>query len=64
VKISDPLVANLPSDHDKGGRIIVDTYLQVDGFAIADCASIIDLHREATSSDFTSRNKGGKGSSK
>jgi NADH dehydrogenase FAD-containing subunit len=46
--ISDPLVANLSCDHDKGGRIIVDNYLQVDGysgvFAIGDCASIIDLH--------------------
>jgi NADH dehydrogenase len=46
--ISDPLVANLQCDHDKAGRIIVDNYLQVDGysgvFAIGDCASIIDLH--------------------
>ena len=34
VIMSDPLVANLPCDHDKGGRIIVDNYLQVDDSAV------------------------------
>jgi NADH dehydrogenase len=42
------LIKDLPYEHDKGGRIIVDNYLQVhkyDGvFALGDCASITDPH--------------------
>ncbi|MBV9666776.1 MAG: FAD-dependent oxidoreductase, partial [Nitrososphaeraceae archaeon] len=43
---TNPLIANLPCDHDKGGRIIVNNYLQVqrylDVFALGDCACITD----------------------
>src|SRR5919109_92762 len=42
------LIKDLPCEHDKGGRIVVNNYLQVhkyDGvFALGDCASIIDPH--------------------
>jgi NADH dehydrogenase len=42
------LIKDLPCEHDKGGRIIVNNYLQVhkyDGiFALGDCASITDPH--------------------
>jgi hypothetical protein len=31
--MSDPLVANLPCDHDKDDIIIVDNYLQVDDYS-------------------------------
>lgn len=44
--ISDKLVANLPCDHDKVGRIVANNYLEVQGhngvFALGDCASITD----------------------
>ncbi len=43
---SDSLFANLPCDHDKAGRIIVNNYLEVEGypgvFAVGDCASVMD----------------------
>jgi NADH dehydrogenase len=42
------LIKELTCEHDKGGRIVVNNYLQVhkyDGvFALGDCASIIDPH--------------------
>jgi NADH dehydrogenase len=45
---SDILIANLPCDHDKGGRIIVNNFLQVQpydsAFALGDCAYITDPH--------------------
>lgn len=42
----DPLIASHPCDHDNGGRITVDNYLQVHVcpgvFALGDCASVTD----------------------
>ncbi|MFQ5920431.1 MAG: NAD(P)/FAD-dependent oxidoreductase, partial [Nitrososphaerales archaeon] len=42
----DRLVASLPCEHDKGGRVVADGHLEVRGrpgvFALGDCASIID----------------------
>ena len=41
----NPLIANLPCEHDKSGRIVVDKYLEVltkGVYAIGDCAYVID----------------------
>ena len=43
------LIANLPCEHDKGHRIIANSYLEVSGYegevyALGDCASITDPH--------------------
>lgn len=42
----NPLIANLPCEHDKSGRIVVDKYLEVPQlkgvYAIGDCACVID----------------------
>jgi NADH dehydrogenase len=42
----NPLIANLPCEHDKSGRIVVDKYLEVPQlkgvYAIGDCAYVID----------------------
>jgi NADH dehydrogenase len=46
--IPSKLIKDLPCEHDKGGRIVVNNYLQVhkyDGvFALGDCACITDPH--------------------
>ena len=42
------LVAELPCEHDRGHRIVVNSYLEVPGYrgvyALGDCASITDPH--------------------
>ena len=42
------LIADIPCEHDKGGRILVNNYLQVHRYsgiyALGDCASITDPH--------------------
>jgi NADH dehydrogenase FAD-containing subunit len=42
----NPLIANLPCEHDKSGRIVVDKYLEVPQlkgvYGIGDCAHILD----------------------
>ena len=42
----DKLIASLPCDHDKGGRIIANNYMEVQGvpniYTLGDCASITD----------------------
>ncbi len=42
------IVKELQCEHDRGGRIILDGYLEVNGFdgvyALGDCASITDIH--------------------
>ncbi len=42
----DRLVSKLPCDHDKGGRIIANNYLEIEGYhgvyALGDCASVMD----------------------
>jgi NADH dehydrogenase FAD-containing subunit len=42
----NPLIANLPCEHDKSGRIVVDKYLEVPQlkgvYGIGDCAYILD----------------------
>lgn len=44
----EKIVKELQCEHDRGGRIMVDEYLEVKGFdgvyAHGDCASILDLH--------------------
>ena len=42
----DNLIRNLPCEHDKGGRVLTNKYLEVQGhefvFSLGDCACIID----------------------
>jgi NADH dehydrogenase len=44
---SGNIIKQLPCDHDKGGRIVVNSYLEVEGYdgvySLGDCASLIDL---------------------
>jgi len=46
--LPDKLIGDLPSDHDKSGRIVANKYLEIDGYdsayAIGDCACITDPH--------------------
>ena len=42
----DNLIRNLPCEHDKGGRLVTNKYLEVQGheyvFSLGDCACIVD----------------------
>ena len=42
----DVLIRNLPCDHDKGGRLVTNKYLEVQGhefvYSLGDCACIVD----------------------
>jgi len=45
--LPDPLIGNLPCEHDNAGRIMANNYLEIKGdnygaFAVGDCACITD----------------------